>query len=133
MPENNTQVQEPAGQNTNQQPADTTGDSKPAENNEPEKHFTQAEVDNLIKSRLVCQAIHKSVNGFHPSTIEWLRTRQFPTLVHQVLCIYPRLRVPDVRRNYLLHMKRSHMQASLHPEIPCCSNLQIRDEPPSKR
>lgn len=52
MPENNTQVQEPAEQNTNQQPADTTGENKSAENNEPEKHFTQAEVDNLIKSRL---------------------------------------------------------------------------------
>lgn len=52
MPENNTQVQAPAEQNTNQQLADTTGENKPAENKEPEKTFTQAEVNELVKSRL---------------------------------------------------------------------------------
>lgn len=52
MPENNTQVQDPAEQNTNQQLADTTGENNPAENKEPEKTFTQAEVNELVKSRL---------------------------------------------------------------------------------
>ncbi len=52
MPENNTQAQDSAAQNTAQQSADTTGTNKPAENKEPEKTFTQAEVDNLVKSRL---------------------------------------------------------------------------------
>lgn len=54
MPENNnTQVQDAVEPNDTQQvTANTTGDNKPAENKEPEKHFTQAEVENIVKSRL---------------------------------------------------------------------------------